>query len=284
MPVKPDTKKRFNRRVDRYLDLNKKITQAELKRQVQILRDSRDAVTTELASLPPTEFRMSYLNQLKARLQGQINQLLPKLQSSVQSAQQIMYDATIEKTDELVTAAGIDISLLPSLSDPELLSATQTLSGEFITTIPQRLQRQVGNVIALGIAQEKSVNQIIDDIREVYKQTVYNAERIARTEVLRTQSIAQQKRYEQITDLQPDLLKTWKWSHLPDGRSGHAEAEMTYSVNPIPFKQPFMVASIAGGRKEALQYPRNPRGSGANTINCACIHLLLPPGKREFVG
>ena len=285
MPVRPDTRKKFIRRVNRYLDLNKKMTDMELKRQTKLLQDSRDAVTSDLQSLTPTAFRMFYLPQLKAGIEARLNQLAPQLQISVQSAQEIMSELTIEKTDELVNAVGIDTSLIPSLSDPELLKSTQTLSGELIVTVPKDLLKKTGNAIALGIMQQKSVNEIIDDIRNVYDQTIYNAERIARTEVLRTQSIVQDKRYAQIVEYQPGLMKSWKWSHLPGGRSGHMEAEITYTANPIPFKDPFMVAPKMGMRKEALQFPRDPAGSGSNTINCACIHLLLPPDKaKEYAG
>jgi hypothetical protein len=285
MAVRPDTKKRFIRRVDRYLDINRKVTETELKRQVQLLRDSRDAVTSDLSRLQPTDFRMSFLPQLRQGIQSRLNQITPLLQQSIQNAQLVMSELTVEKVDELVTSAGIDISLVPSMADTELLKATQTLTGELISTIPQTLTRKVGNTIALGIMQQKSVNEIIDDIRGVYKTTVSEAERIARTEVMRTQSLVQNNRFEQIVEQQPSLLKTWKWSHLPDGRSGHADAEFFYSANPIPFKDPFMVAPISGGSEEALQYPRDPSGSPANTINCACIHLLLPPDRaKELAG
>jgi hypothetical protein len=277
MAVKPETKKKFNRRVDRYLDLNRKTTQTELKRQSNLLKGSRDAVTQDLATLKPTDFRMSFLPQLRAGIQGRLNQVMPQIKGSIQNAQQTMFEQTIQQTDVLVTSAGIDVSLLPSMADPELLAATQTLSGELIITVPQTLLQKTGNAIALGIMQQKSVNQIIDDVRGVYNQTIYNAERIARTEIMRTQSLAQNRRFEQIAEFQPGLLKTWRWSHLPDGRSGHADAEIFYGANPIPFKDPFMVAPKSGGTKEALQFPRDPAGSAANVIQCACIHLLLPP-------
>ena len=240
------------------MDLNRKVTQDELKRQKQILEDSRNAVTQDLASLPPTDFRMSFLPQLRGIIQARLDQLTPQIQSSIQNAQQTMGELTLEQTNELITASGIDISLLPSMADPELVKATQTLTGELITTVPQTLRQKTGNVIAIGIMQQKGVNDIIDDVRTVYNQTVSNAERITRTEVMRTQSLVQNNRYAQIVEFQPGLLKTWRWSHLPDGRSCHMEAELTYSVNPIPFRDPFMVAPTSGARKEPMQFPRDP--------------------------
>jgi hypothetical protein len=284
LAVNPDTKKQFNRRVDRYLNLNEKITNAEIRRQKQILVNSKDQVISDLATLPPTQWRMQFLPQLKSRINDLIINLDSQLDQSIKSTQNDMFETTVAKSDELTTAAGVDLSILPSFTDPELLSATQTLTGELIKTVPQRLTNKIGNIVAIGMMQEKSVTEILEDIRGVYSQSEYNAERIARTELLRTQSIAQEKRFEQIVDLQPDLLKTWKWSHLPDGRSGHAEAEMEYSANPIPFKDPFMVAPRSGARREAMQFPRDPAGSAGNVINCACIHLLLPPGKRLTEG
>lgn len=284
MPVKADTKKRFNRRVDRYLNLNKAVTEKEIKRQKKILVDSRDQVISNLSTVNPTEWQMQFLPQLKTRLNMMITNLDNQLVQSANGAQEEMFEVTVANSDELNISAGIDVGTVPGFIDPDIVSATQTLTGELIKTVPQRLVGRVGNAVALGLAQDKSVNEILQDIRDIYKQTEFNAERIVRTEMLRTQSVAQEKRFQQIVETQPDLLKTWKWSHLPDGRSGHAEAELIYSADPIPFKEAFMVAPISGGHKEPMQYPRDPRGSGSNTINCACIHLLLPPNSKLTEG
>jgi len=247
---------------------------------VDLLKDSRNAVLDDFRRLSPTEWRTFYLPQLKARLDDRIRALGGSLTREVNAAQERMFELAIDKADELALAAGIDVS--PVMVSPELLSASKTLTGELIVTVPETLLEKLGNRVALGMMQEKSINEVVAEMRKDFDLTAFQAERIARTEILRTQSVAQHKRFEQAVELQPQLLKTWRWSHKPDGRTGHAEAEITYTANPIPFREPFMVAPVAGGRKEALQFPRDPVGSPANVINCGCVHLLQQPGAEQL--
>jgi len=45
----------------------------------------------------------------------------------------------------------------------------------------------------------------------------------------------------------------------------------------------FEVAAERGGPKEKLMYPRDPRGSAENTINCRCRHIVWREGYGDFV-
>ena len=275
MPVSPEKKKKFLKRVDRFLDLNQRVTDKEIKRSVKVLKDTRNRVIQDFQTLDPTEFQTFFLPQLKGQLESRLADLGADITSELNKSQERMFELAIDKADELVSAAGIDLS--PTLVSPELLSATQTLSGELIVTVPQKLLSRLGNDIALGLMEQKSIGEVVADLRKSFDLETFQAERIARTEIMRTQSIAQHKRFENVVELQPGLLKTWRWSHKPDGRTGHAEAELTYSSEPIPFGDPFMVAALAGGKKEPMQFPRDPAGSASNVINCGCVHLLQRP-------
>jgi hypothetical protein len=275
MPVKPETKKKFLKRVDRFLDLNERTTNKEVRNMVSILRDARNRVVQDMQTLAPTEWQAWYMPTLKARLDSRIDAMTGDMRDNLSRAQERMWELSIDKADELAQAAGIDVA--PTMLDPELLRSTQTLTGELIVTLPERVKTQVTNRVALGMLQEKSINEVVADLRSEFGRSFFQMERIAATEMLRTQSLAQHKRFEQIEELQPGLMKGWRWSHKPDGRTGHAEAERNYLTNLIPFKDPFLVAPTAGGAKEPLQFPRDPAGSPANVIYCGCVHFLRQP-------
>ncbi len=280
MPVSPETKKKFLKRVDRTLDLNRRITDKETNRMIKVLKDTRNRVIQDFKSLDVTEFQTFFFPQLRSQLETRIIELGGRITFDINKAQERMFEMAIDKADELAQAAGID--LVPTLVSPDLLSATQTLTGELIKTVPQKLLSRLGNNLALGLMEQKSIGEVVADMQKSFDLEFFQAERIARTEIMRTQSIAQHKRFEQITELQPDIMKVWRWSHKPDGRTGHAEAEINYMTKPIPFNDPFMVASAAGGSKEPLQFPRDPAGSPGNVINCGCVHMLRRPESERL--
>jgi len=277
--AKPDKQKTFSKRVNRFLNQNDTITSTETKRILVLLKDAQSQIINDLQTLPQTDWQMFSLNKIKANIDDRIidmeRRLIPEISGSVERT----FNYSIDKADELLNASGINTPLF--FLDDTTMQATKTLTGELIKTVPIDLRRRVGNTLALGMAQNKGSGMIIDDIIKASDMTFSNAERIARTEIMRTQSIAQERRFKEIQALNPIYLKRWVWSHKPNGRSGHMEAEMTYTANPIPFDQDFMVSAQAGGRKEACQYPRDPSLSAGNSIYCGCIHLLVNP---EFAG
>lgn len=269
-----EPKAKFLKRVDKFLDVNEKMTASESKKLVRLVKDAKNEITQMIRNTPLTEWQIYYLPQLREQLDLRLTELESRLVSQSTESAGRMFDYSVKKADELSKSAGA-IDLPRVLVDPEVLEASQTLTGELIKTVPSDLKRRLGNRLALGLAEQKSAQVVASEMVKDFGLSFPQADRIARTELLRTQSLAQEKRFEQIVVLDPELKKTWKWSGKPGGRSGHAEAEMNYTLNPIPFNEPFMVAPVAGGRKEALQFPRDPAGSPGNTINCGCVHLLV---------
>ncbi len=270
----PETKTKFLKRVERFLNANERMTTREANKLVRLLKDARNEITQAIKNVPLTEWQMYYLPQLREQLNERLVGLETRLVQQTTDSTKAMFEYSVNKADELSRAAGA-IELPRVMVDPEVLEATQTLTGELIKTVPNNLRGRLGNRLALGLLEQKSAQQVAREMVEDFKLAAPQADRIARTELLRTQSLAQEKRFEQIVELDPAMKKAWKWSGKPGGRTGHAEAEATYMANPIPFDEPFMVAPVAGGRKEPLQFPRDPAGSPENTINCGCVHLLV---------
>ena len=91
----------------------------------------------------------------------------------------------------------------------------------------------------------------------------HRGEAVYRTEIGRLASMANQATLGQVASVVPGMQK--RWSALVDHRSRptHREAH----GQTVPWDQPFYI----GG--EALMYPRDPRASAENTINCRCASM-----------
>ena len=91
----------------------------------------------------------------------------------------------------------------------------------------------------------------------------HRAEAVYRTEIGRLSSMANQAALGQVAMLVPGMQK--RWSALVDHRSRPAHAAAHGQV--VGWDKPFTVAG------EEMMYPRDPRASAWNTINCRCASL-----------
>lgn len=109
----------------------------------------------------------------------------------------------------------------------------------------------------------KQINTMVKRYRERYLK--YRAETIARTESLRAVSMGQhlsiQQAHEDGLIDGNQLKRTWVFTH--DGKTRHSHITVNI-LNPegVGFNQPFQT------ELGPLMFPRDPNGSGANTINC----------------
>jgi len=156
-------------------------------------------------------------------------------------------------------------------TSPELTALSIAYSADLIDDISRQTQLKINSALTRGLLGEKAPYEIIDEVDKILitkgeKTYLNRANSIVRTEMGRAHGLMQQANFNEIgTDLDPELQpyldKRWI-SNLgqPNPRPWHAELHgMT-----IPYDQDFDV----GG--EQLAYPRDPRGSAWNTINCNC--------------
>ena len=276
-------KKAFQKRVEKFLSQNERMTSQGARKLIRVVKDARNEILQTIRNVPLTQWQAWYLPQLREQLDRRLDELQKRLVVQMNSSQKSFFEYSVSKADELAKVSGIVEMPLVYL-DPTVLQATQTLSAELVKTIPLDLRKKLGNRLSLGILGEKSAQQVAHEIvgDKVFGLSFNQAEKISRTELMRTQSIAQEKRFQQIVELDPTVLKTWVWSGKPDGRKGHQEAEAKYSANPIPFGEYFRVRSKLTDPYIEIMFPRSPDAIGsskdiaANTIFCGCLHLLQP--------
>jgi hypothetical protein len=175
--------------------------------------------------------------------------------------------------DDMVASAGVTPHLagLP----PELLQAAIDVTNDQIRSVWSELGTGLKSSIrraALGGTEPAAAMvEVAKMLRKArpFTNAEFGAERIVRTEVGRTFSLATQRRMEDSNKVLGGALRKY-WLDAGDDRvrDTHREAGRTYApdgpTGPIPVTQ----AYIVGGAK--LMFPRDPRGPAAETILCRC--------------
>ena len=123
--------------------------------------------------------------------------------------------------------------------------------------VVNRLQNQMTQAIINGEGQR----EILDRIRKVTGQTVYQARRVAQTERTRIQS---QARNTAITEAKAMGIKVkQRWSaRLINTRDTHLELDGIEHDVGVPFV-------LSDG--DRLLFPGDPNGRAENVINCHCV-------------
>lgn len=167
-----------------------------------------------------------------------------------------------------------------------LVEAAQGFQADLIKGLSQDATRRVTQAIRLGALEGKSVFEVMGDVAGSLKRPgpfasiAARAEAITRTELLRLSSIAQDATLREAKALVPQLKKQWERSGNPRGRPTHQLPEPNGAHGQVREVEEFFEVRPAPGKSaEALLYPRDPRGSAANTVNCGCLSL---PFKEDF--
>ena len=123
--------------------------------------------------------------------------------------------------------------------------------------IEQRLQNELSQAVRYG----ESIAKINRRIRHVTGMSHRDAQRVARTEMLRVANQGRMLGFEQARDdFGIDMLKMWVHSRKKDARPHHVEMDGVTAELHESF--------TVGGEK--MKYPLDPDASAANVINCGC--------------
>ncbi|HDT13431.1 MAG TPA: phage portal protein [Candidatus Aminicenantes bacterium] len=94
----------------------------------------------------------------------------------------------------------------------------------------------------------------------------WEARRIARTEIARTENFGLKEGYKQNQYVE---FKSWLCSMVPDSRPGHIDADRRYSAEPIALDDVFEVEG-PDGTWDKMDYPAEDTASAGNVCNCLC--------------
>lgn len=145
----------------------------------------------------------------------------------------------------------------------------ETLGNEFVLEIQETTRDQLIETIREGIEAAESYQEIVGRVVGVYEDLRgYRAERIARTEVLRSLNFGSWVAYKQSGVV---VEKEWLATMDDRVRDAHSQAD----GQRVGIDESFNV----GG--EELMYPVDPAGSATNTIHCRCTTIPITVFQRE---
>ena len=152
------------------------------------------------------------------------------------------------------------------------LAALTNYSTAMISSLSDTARAKISPIVrqaATGLLSPREamtrIGGTID--RGAFKSIAARAEAIVRTEVLRSYSVAQDFRLNQAREAGLTLKKRWDSTRDRRARPSHVAA----NDQEVPATRSFVV----GGQK--LRYPRDPRGSASETINCRCVMIAVLP-------
>lgn len=247
-----------------------------VRRAREVLDQVRQEVIEELRNTPSERFRAFFLRELERAVGQRIAALEPRLQAEISGKILQALEAGQRSVDQSMAVFGIQ----PALPDipQQLVDVVQGFTADLIRRISDETRAQINAILATAILRGDTVLDAARRIGRSLNQpgTAFGgislrAERIARTEILRAYSIAQQGRIRQVADYVPGLKKQWVATLDERARREHRLAHGQIRNWDEPFD--------VGGEK--LMYPRDPGGSPGNTIQCRCIHVAIPPEFEE---
>lgn len=167
--------------------------------------------------------------------------------------------------------AGLDLSqeelekLVAKFTKSRLFAQVLRAKKNQVSGIERTTRRRVQAALIEGIKQGEDVQQLTQRLHEVMAgEQRFRALRIARTEAGQAVSTARFA----AAAAAGAKFKVWLTGSNP--RQTHVAAGRQYDqAGAIPMGEAFRVG------REALMYPRDPRGSAAEIVNCNCVMVTV---------
>jgi hypothetical protein len=254
-----------------------RLEEATARKMVKELKDYRSRLAERVASAGG--FQARRLADLQAAVDRLTDRLEEELAKDLVGGLKAGWRIGTTAGTSAGSALGVSIGGFGLTAD--LVSSMQALAAERILDMSDDLRSRVNNSIMRGVLGEKSPFEVVAMIRDDIGgpddkgQALWRAERIARTEVGRVQSAAQQGRFATIDRRAPGTMgKVWINSKDARVRDSHREAGRRYRVGGDPGPIPVGESFIVGGA--ALRYPLDPNGPPDEVIECRCRHRIVP--------
>lgn len=233
----------------------------------------------------PTEFQAFQLPQIQRAVRQAMDELAAQGAAAANRGAAQAWDAGVAATDGPIEAGlsadGARVRLAAMLPevDTRQLSAMRSFLTDKIKDVAVSTANRINSEIGLVAIGAQSPSEAVSAISRIAGIGRGRAFTILRTELGRAFSVAGQERQAQARQVLPGLRKQWR-------RSGKIHSRATHDVADGQVRdvdEPFLV----GGEK--LMYPRDPRASAKNTVNCGCTSLpwmesweVKQPGRQAF--
>lgn len=259
----------FQKKVKELIKKANGMENAAVKRAIRMLSNARKEVAATVAS---TEWEAYRLPELKAAIERTMQGFGTKYGIDLRDAQMEFWNHGIDMVDLPIRQVGI-YAVIPEI-DMAALGIMQDFSADLVVNLGKDATRKITQEMSMGIIGQKSPYEVMKAVgrnlkdKSIFKSIAARAETITRNECGRVLEMASQARRERAAEVVPGLGKEWKHGSLSRvPRLSHLVADGQKRKVDEDFD--------VGGEK--LSYPRDPKGSAGNTINCGCYTIPWHP-------
>ena len=239
---------------------------AEIQR---ILREALARVTLEIARAGNID-RRTRLVALQAEIRRTLATFGDEAGASASSSAERAWDAGVDLVEKPLASAGVQLASAPRINRRALL-AMQSFLTDRISDVTRaaidRINRALGLVLTGTLSQSDAITQVQ---RILGGATRTRASTIVFTEIGRAYATASQAAMLEAHRRGIGIAKRWVRSGKEHPRPEHYKAHNQM----VRVDQPFVIAG------EKLDYPRDPKASAENTINCGCMAVPVLSGSR----
>lgn len=250
----------FQKKVNELIKKANRLEKQEVKKVIKILADARKEVAATVAS---TDWQAYHLPQMKSAIDRALQEFGRKYGVELMDSQRQFWEYGMDIVDLPIREVGIYVAI-PEI-DTATLGVLQGFSADLVDGLAKDAIKKINTELTLGLMGQKSPFEVMQaigrnlDDPSVFRTIAKRAETITRTESGRVFEASSQARKENAAKVVPGLQKQWLYDHSPKmPRIDH----MLASGQVRDVDKPFNV----GG--EELMYPKDPRGSARNTVNC----------------
>ena len=223
-----------------------------------ILRETEARVLRQLKNAP-TDWQLHHLPKVQKAIADALTEMEREMAAAMAEQTQLavsMGQATISGP---LAAAGISLDLAPIISTRQV-AATRFFQTDLIQGVAKRGLNKINMQMGLVISGAQTTTQAIDAVSLILQGDRGRAMTVVRTEVARAYGAASQEAKVEYRRFLPGLKKQWHMSGKLHPRRTHQAVHLQIRDVDKPFD--------VGG--EELMYPRDPKGSAKNTVNCGC--------------
>jgi len=253
-------------------------TDAEVAR---LLKSAGDEITVGLAS-EPGGFDAFILPRIQQSIRAALAEAGDGMAKAAGAGAEAAWTAGIDLVDKPLEAAGVRIAAALAVVDRTQLMAMRTFMTGRLKDVTLEAANRINNELALAMIGVQTPHEATGKVARILTAGGRaRAQRITRTEIGRAFSVASQERLNQAAGHLPGMRKMWR-------RSGKIHSRVSHDVADGQVRKPGEPFTVGA---EDLMFPRDPKGSAGNTVNCGCVSLphmadweVRHPGARLITG
>jgi hypothetical protein len=217
-----------------------------------------DAKVQAVLKNAPTDWQSYHMPKLKRAIEKAMEECALELKAAAEMHQGRAFAFGQKSLGEPLLVAGFEVGTLHI--DTRRLSAMRSFMTDRMENVAARAVEKINGQLGLVMAGAQAPTDAVNSITAMLHGDRGRALTVMRTEVGRAYSVAGQAAMSTLKSIVPALKKQWHMSGKLYPRRDHQAANLQVREVDEPYD--------VGGEK--LMYPRDPKGSVKNTVNCGC--------------